>query len=361
MSDDPDPAALEQRLDDVGVHRHAADLLDLATRDRLAIGHQRQGLEQGARVLGRPLLPQPRHRLRDRRPGFESDSRSPLPPARSRASRTPTAARRCAPRTSSALDPSRSSNTPTSSSVDKRAAGGEQRRLDHILTYWSFIGFSPGRRWRRARRRPPASSAEPDCRDARAAAHRLRACTISINPSRNSSRMATKVTVTPRRPSSGRNSRTKSTNALARQRRQHVGHALAHRQRLALHVVMREHVAARQHLLKCQQHFLQADLRRDTRTTLRSDQLRRGDPGIALQARHAVDAFGRALEALVLLQAGAPARRADPPRPRPPRCRCAAAACATSLRRASPPSAGTRPPAPAAAPASARCSACTGA
>ncbi len=67
MSDDTYPAALEQRLDDVRVHRNAANLLDLSARDRLAVRHQRERLEQGARVFGGPLLPQARHGLGDGR------------------------------------------------------------------------------------------------------------------------------------------------------------------------------------------------------------------------------------------------------------------------------------------------------
>ena len=50
-----------------GIDRHTANLLDFAARDRLPIGNQRQGLEQRARILRRPLLPQPRHRLGHRR------------------------------------------------------------------------------------------------------------------------------------------------------------------------------------------------------------------------------------------------------------------------------------------------------
>ena len=114
--------------------------------------------------------------------------------------------------------------------------------------------------------------------------------------------MATKVTVTPRRPSSARNSRTKSTNALAFSADEHVGHALAHRERFALHVMMREHLAARQHFLEGHQHLLQRHLGRDAHD-LAVDQLRLRDPGVALEPRHAVDALGGPLEALVFLQA----------------------------------------------------------
>src|SRR5690606_8553234 len=61
MADDADPFALLERLDDVAVHGHAADLLDLAAGDRLAIGDQRQRLQGRARISGRALGPQPRH------------------------------------------------------------------------------------------------------------------------------------------------------------------------------------------------------------------------------------------------------------------------------------------------------------
>ena len=60
VADDADPLALLERLDDVAVHRDAADLLDLAARDRLAIGDQRERFQRGAGVLRLPLGPQAR-------------------------------------------------------------------------------------------------------------------------------------------------------------------------------------------------------------------------------------------------------------------------------------------------------------
>src|SRR5688572_16191812 len=60
VADDADPLALFQRLDDVAVDRDAADLLDLAARDRLAVGDQGQGFQCGAGVAGLPLGPQAR-------------------------------------------------------------------------------------------------------------------------------------------------------------------------------------------------------------------------------------------------------------------------------------------------------------
>src|SRR5690606_31071421 len=52
VADDADPVALLERLDDVAVHRHAADLLDLAAGDRLAVGDQRQSLQRRPGVAG---------------------------------------------------------------------------------------------------------------------------------------------------------------------------------------------------------------------------------------------------------------------------------------------------------------------
>src|SRR5690606_38948414 len=52
------PAAFRQGAHDIRVDSHAADVLDLAAGDRLPVGNQGKGLEQGARVTGRPLLPQ---------------------------------------------------------------------------------------------------------------------------------------------------------------------------------------------------------------------------------------------------------------------------------------------------------------
>ena len=59
MADHANPLALLQGLDDLAVDRHAADVFDLATGDRLAIGNQRQGFQHGAGIALRTLLPQP--------------------------------------------------------------------------------------------------------------------------------------------------------------------------------------------------------------------------------------------------------------------------------------------------------------
>lgn len=45
VTDDADPLALQQRLDDMAVDRHAPHVLDLASGDGLAIGDQRHGLQ----------------------------------------------------------------------------------------------------------------------------------------------------------------------------------------------------------------------------------------------------------------------------------------------------------------------------
>ena len=88
MADHADPLALFQRLDDVAVDRHAADLFDLAAGDRLAIGDQRQRFQRGAGVLGLALGPQARD------PGvhvgldLEAEAGGELRPVRRRGSRS---------------------------------------------------------------------------------------------------------------------------------------------------------------------------------------------------------------------------------------------------------------------------------
>src|SRR4029077_15969659 len=53
VADDVDPAARLERLDDLGRHDHAANVLDLAAGDRLPGGNDRQVFHHGARVARR--------------------------------------------------------------------------------------------------------------------------------------------------------------------------------------------------------------------------------------------------------------------------------------------------------------------
>ncbi|KGD51083.1 hypothetical protein DP43_5061 [Burkholderia pseudomallei] len=55
MTDHFDPAAVLELLDDLRVHRDAADLLDVAARDRLPVRDDRERLQHGARILRRLL------------------------------------------------------------------------------------------------------------------------------------------------------------------------------------------------------------------------------------------------------------------------------------------------------------------
>ena len=59
MANYANPFALLQRLDDLAVDRDAADVLDLAAGDGLAVGDQRQGFQQCTGVALRPLFPKP--------------------------------------------------------------------------------------------------------------------------------------------------------------------------------------------------------------------------------------------------------------------------------------------------------------
>ena len=58
MADHLDPVALHQALDDLAADADAADLLDLAPGDGLAIGDECQGLEGGPGIAGGLFLPQ---------------------------------------------------------------------------------------------------------------------------------------------------------------------------------------------------------------------------------------------------------------------------------------------------------------
>ena len=113
--------------------------------------------------------------------------------------------------------------------------------------------------------------------------------------------MAANVTVTPSRPSSAWNRRMNSTSPTPSRMREHVGHALAHRKRLALNLQVREHRRALHDVLERDQHFLQRDLGQDAHD-LPVREL--GDRGVdvALEPRQAVDVLGRLLVALVFLQ-----------------------------------------------------------
>ena len=59
MADHANPLALLQRLDDLAVDRNAANVLDLAAGDGLAVGDQRQGFQQRPGITLRTLLPEP--------------------------------------------------------------------------------------------------------------------------------------------------------------------------------------------------------------------------------------------------------------------------------------------------------------
>src|SRR6185503_17226263 len=86
------------------------------------------------------------------------------------------------------------------------------------------------------------------------------------------------------------------------ERGENIRHAHAHRQPYALHVMVGEHFGPHHHVAKRQHHFLHGDLRQRPRA-LAFAQLGIADPGVAVEARDAVDALGGGLEALVFLQA----------------------------------------------------------
>ena len=55
----PHPLAFEQGFDDVGTHRNAANLFDLAAGYRLTVGNQGERLHERSRVAGGTFLPEP--------------------------------------------------------------------------------------------------------------------------------------------------------------------------------------------------------------------------------------------------------------------------------------------------------------
>src|SRR5690606_27257888 len=65
MTDDTNPLALDQGFHDVAGHGDAANVFDVAARNRLAIGNQRQCFEQCAAVALRFFFPQARDPRRD--------------------------------------------------------------------------------------------------------------------------------------------------------------------------------------------------------------------------------------------------------------------------------------------------------
>src|SRR5262249_34183869 len=60
VAHDAHPVTLDHGADDIGIHRDSAHRLDFRARDWLAIGDQRQRLEQRARVTRGSLRPQAR-------------------------------------------------------------------------------------------------------------------------------------------------------------------------------------------------------------------------------------------------------------------------------------------------------------
>lgn len=72
------PVALLQGINDAGADTDTADILDLAARDRLPVGDQRQGFEQRARISRRLLFPQTDHPGFEVGPHLETEPRSDL-------------------------------------------------------------------------------------------------------------------------------------------------------------------------------------------------------------------------------------------------------------------------------------------
>src|SRR5581483_8488160 len=210
LADDADPAALEQRLHDVGIDGHAAHAFDLPAGDRLAIGDEGEGLKQRARVARRTLRPQARDLIGELAPHLH-------PKPRRRLLELDPAVRILGAELGE-LPPDVLARGPQGLTEQRReiihgerAPRRQERRLDDILQMRivhvsTTPSVSASASLSATRRRPRFGPAPRTCKGANGSA-----CTISMSPSRTSSRMATNVTVTPILPSSGRNSRTNST------------------------------------------------------------------------------------------------------------------------------------------------------
>ena len=59
MAHHANPLSLHQGFDDLRAHRHTTNIFNVTARNRLAIGNQGQGFQQGARVSLRLFFPQP--------------------------------------------------------------------------------------------------------------------------------------------------------------------------------------------------------------------------------------------------------------------------------------------------------------
>ena len=122
-----------------GIDRDAADLFDLAARDRLPVGDQRQRLEQRARILGRPLLPQARDRLRHRGADLNAVAARDLDQLQSAGLVFGAQRLRAPPAPPRRPDPSRSSNSVASSSSGSGRPAASSAASITFRTYWSFI------------------------------------------------------------------------------------------------------------------------------------------------------------------------------------------------------------------------------
>src|SRR6185312_2108543 len=206
LPDDADPVALEERLYDVWIDRDAAHGLDLPARDRLPIRDQRQCLEERPGITRGALGPQARDLLGELAPHLHAKSRGRL------LDLDPPAAVIGLERRERRLDVGLA-RTPglleqRGEVLDREGPSGrEECSLDDILQILlAHSSALPSAVPSAATTRSPrAGAAARTCSAANGSG-----CTMSIRPSRTSSRIATNVTVTPIRPSSGRNSRTNS-------------------------------------------------------------------------------------------------------------------------------------------------------
>ena len=304
MADDVDPAAALQRLDDLRRHRHAADVLDVAARHRLAVGDDGQRLHHRARIARRLFRLQALDEGLELRPGLEAPAArqaAPAPPPRPLQSSRSSSSRR---RRVSA--PTRRRTGASGRPADSGSCDGEQRRLEDAL-----FGFSRDSAWANLHvdRREALGLGDLDQRLARQLEQREEASPPA--PPRRAPGRTARRTRARAAPAAGAGSplMCSRTDSSSRDTRWCARHARPVQQRApGLGQVVRVDVGQ-----ALGDRALDPDRDREH---------------VAADLRQLVELLRRLLHAARTRAAAAPARRAGPPRSaRPPAA--AAAACAT--------------------------------
>ena len=287
VGEHPDPLALVKGPHDRRADPHPAHVLDLSPGDRLAVGDEGEGLEERARVAGRPLPEEPGDPARVLRAHLVPEpvrhlSELEPPPLALRAKLRDDPPHRVAQLLHAhvALGARKGDEI-----VDRdRPLGREQHDLHDGP---EFVLELPAHAW-------PCTWIGANGP----------VCTRSIRRSRHSSRIASRVTTTPARPSAGVNSEVNSTFRAAGRAEpgEYLHHAITHRERLARDVVGREHRGPGHHVRERGEKVRERDLG-GRPPGLDGARVHPGDEEVAPVAGQLVESLGGPPIALVLLEA----------------------------------------------------------